>query len=598
MDTRMMSARRVPACVFAALIAACSGNATFPSATKANGDTVNSARANERQGAARIELRIPKPNHRALYVSPNTRSIGIVANGKTIGKYNTTPSSRGCSTVDKATQCSFTIGVPTGTVTFVVSTYSSTNVLLGSGTVRQKIAAGKLAVIPLTLEGVVKSVTVSLGDNSPAAGTPANVPVFVTAFDPSGAAIIGPGNYGTAIKLTDSDTTGITSLSPTTVRGPGAKVTLAYNGRSIFHATIGAAGASNVTSTTFAPTPRIFASYTTIAGAQSAAYAITAGPDGNVWYTTRSCSLCSASTNSIVKMTTSGVQTAFIGGITPKLAANGVFSGITTGPDGNLWFTDNHNDTIGRITPAGVVSTYSTGGLYAPNRIVAGPPGDGGLWFTVTSINAIGHVTTGGIVTGWALGTGTIYDGILLGKDGHLYVVDRDKNAIGQVTIAAGTVIGYSEVSIPVNPFDGAANTLLAGLAQTSDGQLWFTNRNCEPSTLGSIAINATFTSSKVNQFSPLKGCSGPHYMAVTPDGAAIFESMSQYPVIEEAIPNAVGAAPTLADYAFQALTPNTVFQATWDITIGPDGNVWSTIDTNDIGGNPPSPANVVELAY
>ena len=31
-------------------------------------------------------------------------------------------------------------------------------------------------------------------------------------------------------------------------------------------------------------------------------------------------------------------------------------SGIAAGPDGNLWFTENYGDRVGKITPAGVVT--------------------------------------------------------------------------------------------------------------------------------------------------------------------------------------------------------------------------------------------------
>src|SRR5512135_2025924 len=33
--------------------------------------------------------------------------------------------------------------------------------------------------------------------------------------------------------------------------------------------------------------------------------------------------------------------------------------GITTGPDGNLWFTEFGSDKIGRITPSGAVSEFA-----------------------------------------------------------------------------------------------------------------------------------------------------------------------------------------------------------------------------------------------
>ena len=68
--------------------------------------------------------------------------------------------------------------------------------------------------------------------------------------------------------------------------------------------------------------------------------------------------------------------------------------GITAGPDGNLWFTNSGNNSIGRITPAGVVSNFTGAGINGPNGITAGP--DGNLWFT----NA-GNDSTNSVATRW-----------------------------------------------------------------------------------------------------------------------------------------------------------------------------------------------------
>lgn len=164
--------------------------------------------------------------------------------------------------------------------------------------------------------------------------------------------------------------------------------------------------------------------------------------------------------------------------------------------------------------------------------------------------------------------------------------------------LSGATVGSYSEIVIPNNPLDNQANSSLQGLAQTSDGQIWFTNEGCNPSTLGSLVLASPFTTSTVHQFTTKQGCTYPAYMTVTPDGGTIFEALWDYPVIEQVVPTTIGGAPTLTDYPFQTITPNNVFQETWDITVGPDGNIWSTINTNDGNGNPGLGANVVELAY
>ena len=36
--------------------------------------------------------------------------------------------------------------------------------------------------------------------------------------------------------------------------------------------------------------------------------------------------------------------------------------GDPAGPDGNLWFTEPESDRIGRVTPKGVATHFSTGG--------------------------------------------------------------------------------------------------------------------------------------------------------------------------------------------------------------------------------------------
>ena len=73
--------------------------------------------------------------------------------------------------------------------------------------------------------------------------------------------------------------------------------------------------------------------------------------------------------------------------------------GITSGPDGNLWFTEgaaDTTDTIGRLTPAGSFTAFPlpTDGSDGsrPRSITAGP--DGNLWFTEELAGEIGRITT------------------------------------------------------------------------------------------------------------------------------------------------------------------------------------------------------------
>jgi hypothetical protein len=70
-------------------------------------------------------------------------------------------------------------------------------------------------------------------------------------------------------------------------------------------------------------------------------------------------------------------------------------TGVTSGPDRALWFTSNPGTEIGRITTAGVTSSFTGTGIHDEWGIVAGP--DGALWFTNDNFNtgnfSIGRIT-------------------------------------------------------------------------------------------------------------------------------------------------------------------------------------------------------------
>ena len=106
---------------------------------------------------------------------------------------------------------------------------------------------------------------------------------------------------------------------------------------------------------------------------------ITAGPDGAVWFT----EVIPNAQNSSVTIT------GKIGRITPAgqisefpLSSNSYARGITAGPDGNLWFTE--PGKIGRITPAGHISEFPLPASESTSAFITTGP-DGALWFTERS---------------------------------------------------------------------------------------------------------------------------------------------------------------------------------------------------------------------
>ena len=67
--------------------------------------------------------------------------------------------------------------------------------------------------------------------------------------------------------------------------------------------------------------------------------------------------------------------------------------GITAGPDGNMWFTRMVENKVGRITPTGKITEFPIPTANSsPVGITSGP--DGNLWFTESDGNKIGMITT------------------------------------------------------------------------------------------------------------------------------------------------------------------------------------------------------------
>ena len=118
--------------------------------------------------------------------------------------------------------------------------------------------------------------------------------------------------------------------------------------------------------------------------AASSLRGITAGPDGNLWFTEQGG-------NQIGRISPSGTITEFQVP-TPRSG----LGGITTGPDGNLWFTEGtarSSDKIGRISPNGTITEFPLPPIGGPEEITAGP--DGNLWFTNITGNEVGRYTPG-----------------------------------------------------------------------------------------------------------------------------------------------------------------------------------------------------------
>ncbi|HET7452198.1 MAG TPA: virginiamycin B lyase [Thermoanaerobaculia bacterium] len=202
---------------------------------------------------------------------------------------------------------------------------------------------------------------------------------------------------------------------------------------------------------------------------EATAAAITTGPDGDLWFT----EIDSKSERSVARLTTAGHVDAFA-----LPAGTRIPIGIAAGSDGNVWFTDDRtrngdfSGEVGRVTSTGtVVEMPVPASAGEPLLLTAGP--DGALWFTAHSQsgNAIVRVTTGFDFSILPLSLGT-FDalGIALGADGNFWFTAIDPNTkngkIGRMT---------PEGAITLFPIAApGANPQLIAAGPCSD--LWFTS--------------------------------------------------------------------------------------------------------------------------
>jgi streptogramin lyase len=167
---------------------------------------------------------------------------------------------------------------------------------------------------------------------------------------------------------------------------------------------------------------------------------LTAGPDGNMWFSEQY-------TNNIGRMSPSGSVTEF-----NDPSADGFPTSITAGPDGNLWFSD--KDGIGKMTPSGGTTLYpfSNG---AP--CLSGGPG-GKVWFTDSNGN-VDSISSGGQITTVATGVG--YGCVTTDSDGNLWFFG---NGIERIS-SSGAAKSY--------PISGRTDTPQC-LTVGPDGNIWF----------------------------------------------------------------------------------------------------------------------------
>ena len=192
---------------------------------------------------------------------------------------------------------------------------------------------------------------------------------------------------------------------------------------------------------------------------------IISGPDGLLWFIEYSLNKIAA----IAPIAPTNGNLALVHEYGP-FRTTSQLTGLTVGPDNNIWFTEGSWGIIGRFNPAtGVSNEFVLPQTNCePASIVSGP--DGALWFTEFGANKIGRITTDGqTITEYPLPISPSYPnpqpyGILSGRDGNLWFTEYNGSAIGRIT-PAGVITIFPTPTAPSLP---------ARLATGPDANIWF----------------------------------------------------------------------------------------------------------------------------
>jgi len=183
----------------------------------------------------------PKPKHKGVgphYVSPSTASITIAQNNGTPVVVNLSTLNPACSSSGGTLTCSANFPATVGTnQLFTVIAYDAQNGagnVLSQNSVTADIVQNMANQVDLTLNGAIASMQLVLAQPTPPEGASATIPLTINAMDADSNIIVGPGSFDNGpIVLSNSDTSGATTLSATSIGDPSVAITVAYNGNPI-----------------------------------------------------------------------------------------------------------------------------------------------------------------------------------------------------------------------------------------------------------------------------------------------------------------------------------------------------------------------------
>ena len=305
------------------------------------------------------------------------------------------------------------------------------------------------------------------------------------------------------------------------------------------------------------------------------ANAIASGPDGNMWFTNNA-------NNSIGRITPTGAVTYFAVPTTSASASTGgpgLFA-IAAGPDGNMWFTEFFENLVGKITPSGVITTYPVPTANAmPMGITAGP--DGNIWFVLDDASGIGRITPGGVITEFPIPTpgatgpatitsdnGCLMCGFMItaGPLDSLWFTIPAANRVGKITMT-GVVSTMPVTTAPPASTTGT-NPSIGAITAGDDGNLWITqNADGKITRLTTAGVATAFALPSANV--------QPSSITPRPDSSLWIGNGTGNALIQFVVPG-VKSTPVITQF-----TIPTAGAMPTSVAMGADGGAWFTSVVN-----------------
>lgn len=227
-------------------------------------------------------------------------------------------------------------------------------------------------------------------------------------------------------------------------------------------------------------------------------------------------------------------------------------SGITEGPDGDIWFVETAGNNVATLV-SGVVTEFALPAGAAPTAITPGPGST--LYITEPGLNAIGTIsTTVEVAAGpYAIPTANANpSSIVAAPDNNVWFTEQNAAKIGRFNPLTKTV--DMEVPLPAGSAD--PTTIVVG----PDGALWFTENNPAAPKIGRLEPS---TQSIVEY--PLTGAHSALGLAVGIDNSFYFTDPAN---------NAIGSFNPLNQKVAEYKIP-TANSSPANMILGPDDKIY-----------------------